>query len=293
MGCGLIVPSQAAQHQLCTCETKRALNTNYDRFELTSESYIDVPDAGGNWPLTLSVHNATLFSPETATRGRAASAVFVRRALVSRARRGSLFISLSRVPRRRRSRRALSHVPRARALSPLSLSHRSRRRSPPSWSSSRHGRRPRPRRDPFRTSASWRVSRRDARRRPLRRRRRAPRAEPRARAIRRDATPATARPSTARSTRRIAFRTSKSWRFMRRYARGRPLRRRRRAPRAEPWARAIRRGATPSTARLSTARSARPRGATASARSILVGCGHARARARVPSFIARARFSPI
>ena len=49
--------------------TKRALNTNYDRFELTSESYIDVPDAGGNWPLTLSVHNATLFSPETATRG--------------------------------------------------------------------------------------------------------------------------------------------------------------------------------------------------------------------------------
>ena len=53
----------------------KELDTNYDRFELTSESYIDVPDAGGNWPLTLTVHNATLFSPETATRG--GEAVFV------------------------------------------------------------------------------------------------------------------------------------------------------------------------------------------------------------------------
>jgi len=53
----------------------KELDTNYDRFELTSESYIDVPDAGGNWPLTLTVHNATLFSPGTATRG--GEAVFV------------------------------------------------------------------------------------------------------------------------------------------------------------------------------------------------------------------------
>ena len=53
----------------------KELDTNYDRFELTSESYIDVPDAGGNWPLTLTVHNATLFSPDTATRG--GEAVFV------------------------------------------------------------------------------------------------------------------------------------------------------------------------------------------------------------------------
>ena len=39
------------------------LTLDYDRYELTSTSFVQTPAADGNWPLTLTVHNATLFQP--------------------------------------------------------------------------------------------------------------------------------------------------------------------------------------------------------------------------------------
>lgn len=50
----------------CAATEATALANNYDRYELTDESFIRTPAEGGNWPLTLTVHNATVFSPETA-----------------------------------------------------------------------------------------------------------------------------------------------------------------------------------------------------------------------------------
>ena len=48
----------------CAATEASTLASNFDRYELTEESYITTPVEGGNWPLTLTVHNATVFAPE-------------------------------------------------------------------------------------------------------------------------------------------------------------------------------------------------------------------------------------
>ena len=47
----------------CAATANEVLNDNFDRYELTEESFINTPEDGGKWPLTLTVHNVTVFSP--------------------------------------------------------------------------------------------------------------------------------------------------------------------------------------------------------------------------------------